>query len=46
MRLDVATAYFNVRGYSLIAEPLDNLHSLRLDGLVPSSALPSAEPEP
>jgi len=30
VRLDVATAYFNVGGYSLIADLLDKLHSVRL----------------
>lgn len=30
VRLDVATAYFNVGGYSLIADSLDKLHGVRL----------------
>ena len=38
VRLDIATAYFNVGGYSLIADSLDKLHSVRL--------LIGAEPSP
>jgi len=38
VRLDIATAYFNVGGYSLIADSLDKLHSVRL--------LVGAEPGP
>ena len=38
VRLDIATAYFNAGGYSLLADSLDKLHSVRL--------LLGAEPAP